>query len=61
MKIIKRFYEEDLRELVAEKLGVELNDVTATYTEECVGYGMGERYEPVFYLEVESDERRQNS
>ena len=24
MKIIKRFYEEDLRDLVAEKLGVEL-------------------------------------
>lgn len=56
MKIIKRFYEEDLRELVAEKLGVELNDVTATYTEECVGYGMGEHYEPVFYLEVETYE-----
>ena len=61
MKIIKRFYEEDLRELVAEKLGVEFDDVTATYTEESVGYGLEEHYEPIFYLEVESDERRQNS
>lgn len=57
MKIFKRFEEEDLRQLVAEKLHVDINKVTSTFTEELTGYGEGERYEPVFYIEVEEDGR----
>ena len=55
MKYIKRFYDEDLRRLVIEKLNVKPSQVTSTYTEECVGYGQGEHYEPVFFIEVEED------
>ena len=57
MKIFKRFEEEDLRQLVAEKLHVDLDKVTSTHTEELVGYNHGEQYEPVFYIEVEEDGR----
>ncbi len=54
MKIFKRFEEEDLRQLVAEKLHIDINKVTANYTEEWED----EHYEPVFYIEVEEDGRR---
>lgn len=57
MKIFKRFEEEDLRRLVAEKLHVDISKVTSTFTEETVGYGEGEHLEPVFYIEVEEDGR----
>lgn len=52
MKIIKRFYDEDLRELVAEKLGVDVEKVMSVFTEECQGY---RDYKPVFYIEVQED------
>lgn len=55
MKIIKRLYDEDLCELVAEKFHVEKNKITSTFTEEVMGYGMNEHTEPVFYIEVEED------
>jgi hypothetical protein len=53
MKIFKRFEEEDLRQLVAEKLHVDINKVIANYTEEWED----EHYEPIFYIEVEEDGR----
>ena len=56
MKKIMRLYDEDLRKLVMEKYNVNSNQVTSIYTEECVGYGMGEHTEPVFYIEVEENE-----
>jgi hypothetical protein len=56
MKYIKRFYDEDLRKMIIEKLNVKPSQVTSTYTEECKGYGMGEHYEPIFYIEVEEDD-----
>ena len=52
MQLIKRFYEEDLKKLVIEKLDVKPSQVTTVYTEECRGYGMDEHMEPVFYKEV---------
>lgn len=60
MKTILRFEEEDLRQLVAEKVGVPLDSVVAINTEECVGYGMGETMQPVFYIEVYRKEERKN-
>lgn len=55
MKYIKRFYDEDLRKMIIEKLDVKPSQVTSIYTEEVRGYGMGEHTEPVFYIEVEED------
>jgi hypothetical protein len=55
VKLITRFYEEDLKKLVIEHLDVKPSQVTCIYTEECRGYGMGEHMEPVFYIEVEED------
>lgn len=55
MKRLTRFYDNDLRELVAEKCGVTADKVTSVFTEEVVGYGLGEHTEPVFYVEVEED------
>lgn len=55
MKYIKRFYDEDLRKIIIEKLDVKPSQVTSVFTEEVVGQGMGERTEPVFYIEVEED------
>ena len=52
MTTILRFDVNDLRELVAEKTGADLCDVTFTTRKECVGYGMGEREELVTYVEV---------
>ena len=60
MKTIIRFDEDDLRQLVAEKTGVPLADVIAINTEECVGYGMGESRQPVFYIEVEEKKNGRN-
>lgn len=53
MKIFKRFEEEDLRQLVAEKLHIDISKVTSNYTEEWED----EHYEPIFYIEVEEDGR----
>lgn len=52
MKIIKRFYDEDLRNIIMEKYDAKPSQVTSIYTEEVVGYGMGEHTEPVFYIEL---------
>lgn len=57
MKKLTRLYDEDLRELVAEKFGINKDQVTSVYTEECVGYGMAEHMQPVFYIEVEENAR----
>lgn len=59
MKYITRFYDEDLREIIIEKLGVRPEQVTTVFTEETHGYGTGEHVEPVFYIEVEEDDRGQ--
>ena len=56
MKTILRFDEDDLRELVAEKTGVNLSHITSINTEECIGYGMSETRQPVFYIEVEKED-----
>jgi len=56
MKKLMRLYDEDLRALVMEKYDLRPEQVTSIYTQECVGYGQGERYEPVFYIEVEEDD-----
>jgi len=56
MKKIIRLYEEDLKNIVMERFDVRPSQVSSVYTEKCVGYGQGERYEPVFYIEVEEDE-----
>lgn len=53
MKHLVRLYDDDLRKLVAEKYNVPSVNVISTFTEEVVGYGMGERSEPVFYIDVE--------
>ena len=53
MKIIKRFDEEDLRNIIMEYCDVRPSQVTAYHTEETIGYGMGECTRPVFYIEVE--------
>lgn len=53
MKKILRFEEDDLRRLVAAKVGASLDHVIAINSEECVGYGQGEVTQPVFYIEVE--------
>ena len=52
MKIIKRFYDEDLRALLMEHYNLRPDQVTSIYTEE-----LDEREEPypVFYIEVEGD------
>jgi len=55
MKIIKRLYDEDLRDLVMEKYDLRPSQVTSVFTEEVVGQGMDEHTEPVFYIEVEED------
>lgn len=55
MKIIKRFYDEDLRNMIMEKYDVKPSQVTSVYTEECRGYGMDEHTEPVFYIELEEE------
>lgn len=55
MKRLMRLYDEDLREMVMEKYDLRPSQVTSIYTEEVVGYGMGEHTEPVFYIEVEED------
>lgn len=55
MKKIIRFYEDDLRNFIAEKYNVPLEQVTAIINEEMTGYGMGEHLETVFYIEVEED------
>jgi hypothetical protein len=59
MKVIKRFYEDDLRQLVAVFLNVPVDQLTSVYTEETNGYGTGEHTEPIFYIEYEekNDER----
>lgn len=56
MKRLMRLYDEDLRAMVMEKYDLRPEQVTSIYTEEVVGYGMGERVEPVFYIEVEENE-----
>ena len=55
MKVIKRLYDEDLRAMVTEKYDVRPEQVTSIYTEEVTGYGVGERVEPVLYIEVEEN------
>lgn len=60
MKIIKRFYEDDLRELVSNFLGVPTIQLTSVYTEETRGYGIGEHTEPIFYIEYEENENERN-
>ena len=55
MKKILRFYEDDFRDMIMEKYDLRPEQLTSVYTEECVGYGEGERMEPVFYIEVEED------
>lgn len=60
MKVIKRFYEDDLRELVSNFLGVPAIQLTSVYTEETHGYGTGEHSEPVFYIEYEENKNERN-
>ena len=55
MKKLTRLYEEDLRAMVMEKYDLRPEQVISIHTEECVGYGKDERYEPVFYIEVQED------
>ena len=56
MKKLMRLYDEDLRAMVMEKYDLCPEQVTSIYTEETVGYGMGEHIEPVFYIEVQENE-----
>lgn len=55
MKHIIRFYEEDLKNIIIERLDVRPSQVLAVHTTECRGYGMAEHDEPVFYIEVTED------
>lgn len=55
MKHITRFYEEDLKNIIMEKLDILPDQISAVYTTECRGYGMAEHEEPVFYIEVTED------
>ena len=55
MKRFVRLYDEDLRAMVMERYDVRPEQVTSIYTEEITGYGVGERVEPVFYIEVEEN------
>lgn len=55
MKIIKRFYEDDLRKLVSDFLNVPMPQLTSVYTEETYGYGTGEHTKPIFYIEYEEN------
>lgn len=59
MITIKRFEEDDLRRLVARELGVPVEKLVSTYTEELNGYGPNEHTVPVFYIEYKeiNDER----
>ena len=56
MKRFIRLYDEDLRNLVMEKYDLRPEQVMSVYTDEVIGYGMGEHTEPVFYIEVEENE-----
>ena len=56
MKNIIRLDEEDLKNMVMEQYDVTPDQITIVHTQEVTGYGMGEKVEPVFYIEVE--ERR---
>ena len=56
MKIIKRFYEEDLKNMLMERLDVRPSQITMIHTKKVVGTGEGEHTEPVFYIEVENGE-----
>lgn len=51
MKIVYRFYDNDLRDMVAESLNIPKDQVTSIYTEEekddCGNV------EPIFYIEAE--------
>ena len=58
MTTILRFDVNDLRELVAEKTGANLDDVVCITRKECVGYGMGEREELVTYIEVHEHDKK---
>lgn len=58
MRKITRFYDDDLRELVAEKYNVPLDNVISVFTEETVGYFEGERTQPVFYIEFEENKKK---
>ena len=53
MKIIKRFYDDDLRELLMEKYDLRPEQVTSTFTQDVDFYG---NTTDVFYIEVEEDE-----
>lgn len=61
MKKITRLYDEDLRKIIIEKYNLRPEQVTSIFTEEVVGYGMGEHIEPVFYIEVVEDGTKQIS
>ena len=56
MKNIKRFYDEDLRNLIIETYNLKPSQVTPIYTEEYYYYGQAEYIEPVFYIEVDESE-----
>ena len=53
MTHIIRLDENDLIHMVMEQYDAKLSEVTSVHTEECRGYGMDEHMEPVFYIEVE--------
>ena len=56
MKKFVRFYDEDIRKMIIEKLDIKPSKVTSVYTEEVTGCGMNEHVEPVYYVEVEMSE-----
>lgn len=58
MKIVKRFYEDDFKEMIKQLYNVTDSQITTCYTETTVGYGVGEHTEPIFYIEVEESEHR---
>ena len=58
MTTIVRFNEDDLRKLVARELQVPEEILTSVYTEEMCGYGPGEHTTPIFYIEYEKRENK---
>ena len=53
MKKFVRFYDEDIRKMIIEKLDIQPSKVTSVYTEEVTSCGMDEHVEPVYYVEVD--------
>lgn len=54
MKIIKRFYDEDLKNMLMEQLDVHPSQVSMNYTEEPVE-GSDYQTRTLFYIDVEEE------